>query len=238
MADNAQTPQARATLLLTRPEASARRFLSELSPEALAGVDVLISPLMRIVPTGAAVALAEGEEVIFTSAQAPGLAPAGEGRRAYCVGARTAEAAQEAGWQVALVAETAADLLARMPGGAAPLVHLAGRHRRGELVARLSAAGRPAQVLVLYDQEPQPLSAEAQSALAAPGPTLVPLFSPRSASLFRAEARLLKRVEVIAISDAVTAELGGFGAVHQVPHPTAAEMRRAVEMRLSRPRLA
>jgi uroporphyrinogen-III synthase len=182
-----------AVLLLTRPEPAARRFAAEAEQAVGPFAQVVIAPLQRIVPLGPLPALPPGAALAFTSengvamAVAAGLGgqAAGGPRRAYCVGARTAAAARAAGFE-ARAAEGCADallaaILADPPPG--PIVHLAGRHQRGDLAERLRAAGLPATRIAAYDQQAAEVSDEARAALAGARPVVAPLFSPRSAAL-------------------------------------------------------
>jgi len=136
--------------------------------------------------------LPDGEcsAVIFTSATAveavahlAGSLP----NLAYCVGRQTAARAEAAGFRT-LSADGDADqllalILADPPGGR--LLHLRGEVVRGDLEERLNLARIETVSVAVYRQNPLPLSAEARAVLAAPGVVIVPLFSPRSATLFR-----------------------------------------------------
>lgn len=220
------------TLLLTRPKDAARRFAATLSPKTLAAVDVVISPLLRIEGTGVVPDLDGARGVIFTSAQGVTYAPDGTGQPAYCVGERTAEQATAGGWQVAMIGQDAEDLLRRMakrpPPG--PLLHLSGRHTRGDIAARLTALGISTVAVTLYDQVLQPLTRQAQNALMGQAHVIAPLFSPRSASHFAEQAVNLRQVQAIALSPAVAAALGqGCAAVTIASAPTAREMGDCVE---------
>ena len=169
-------------LLLTRPEAEARRF--EASVRALAPGEwrAVVAPLLEIVPM-AAVEVPE-DVPIFTSAQAVPFAGTGSGRLAWCVGPRTAAAARAAGWSPKEGGGDAEALFAAiLAAPPEPLVHLRGVHSRGALAERLRAAGRTVAERVVYDQRARPLTAEAGTALAGAAPVLAPVFSPRSASL-------------------------------------------------------
>ena len=196
------------TLLLTRPRDSAERFAAAVAAR-VGGVRTVIAPLLRIVPTGEVPDLAGAVGVIFTSAQGVEFAPPGEGRTAHCVGQATAEAAAAAGWAVDIVAPEAEALIAavRERGGPGPLVHLSGRHRRGEIAERLTQAGLPTVVVALYDQELVPLSAEARALLRGETPVVVPLFSPRTARQFVGQAGHPAAALFVAISPAVAREL-------------------------------
>ncbi|WP_276151430.1 MULTISPECIES: uroporphyrinogen-III synthase [unclassified Sulfitobacter] len=226
----------RRALLLTRPRDSAERFLARLPTAPLKGVQLCISPLLEIEPTGEKPDLSQTKGVIFTSARAVALAPPGSGGDAYCVGAQTAAAARMAGWDVRLEAQTADALVAmmrdlRIEG---KLLHLAGAHRRGQIAARLREAGTQVDVITLYDQRLRPLTDAAREMLAGEGPVIVPLFSPRTAEQFVNQTKAFSAVVVAAISPAVGAVLGGksLKGLHIAKAPTGDEMARLVEMLL------
>lgn len=221
-----------ATLLMTRPFRQSEGFIARLDPAVLTGVRIVVAPLLDIVATGAVPELEPYDGVIFTSAQGVEFAPAGGGRAAYCVGLRTAEAARARGWEVEQVARTAAELataLAKVQ--ARRLLHLAGRHRRGDIAADLRHSGKSVDVHVLYDQHARPLSPQAHRALASADRIIVPLFSPRSAALFAKAAPEMGQAIVVALSAAVAEGLGGLKAqdLHVASAPTAKEMIYSVE---------
>jgi hypothetical protein len=152
MADN-DAARPRATLLLTRPRAASERFSAEIIRRDLP-LDIVIAPLMEIVATDPPPPLPVGAELIFTSSNAVGLAGRGAGQRAWCVGARTASAATQAGFDGVVAGFSADDLVALLnderPG--ARLVHLRGRHQRGDVADRLAAAGLSVTSHVVYEQ--------------------------------------------------------------------------------------
>lgn len=203
-------PMTNPILLITRPKRSAERFLARLDPVLLTKVDVVLSPLLEIVPTQNPVNLDAAAAVIFTSANAVSFCPQGQGRIAYCVGEQTAEAANAHGWRSAFAARDADDLVARLTADAlrSRLVHLAGKHRRGEIAARLTANGVQTDVVEVYDQALLSLTVEAQSALASDARVLLPLFSPRTAGHFAAEFQSVQNLQIVAISAAVVEALG------------------------------
>ena len=225
----------RPALLLTRPQSSAESFVSQLDPAVMVGVTVVISPLLEIVPTHAAIAWRGYRGVIFTSAHAPACVAHATRLPAYCVGARTAEAAQQRGWDVRLVAQTAEDLLTQVEQVDGPLLHIAGAHRRGEIADRLSARGMRTDVVVAYQQPEQPLSQAALDLLTGPVPVVAPLFSPRTAILFAEQVKSAANLHVVAMSAAVVEALGGITpkSVQTAAIPTGTEMRRCVEHLLS-----
>ncbi len=203
-------PMTNPILLITRPKRGAERFLARLDPVLLTKVDVVLSPLLEIVPTQNPVDLDAAAAVIFTSANAVSFCPQGQGRIAYCVGEQTAEAAIAHGWRSAFAARDADDLVARLTADAprSRLVHLAGKHRRGEIAARLTASGIQTDVAEVYDQALLSLTVEAQSALASEARVLLPLFSPRTAGHFAAELQSVQNLQIVAISAAVVEALG------------------------------
>lgn len=169
-----------AALLITRPEAQARRLVADLAACGFRPRTV-VSPVIEIRPR--AVTLPLEAELVLTSQNAVAALPPGRWR-AWCVGDRTAEAAREAGIAAVSAGGDAEALLARLvkarPG---PLVHVRGAHATGDLVARLRDAGLAAEEVVAYDQAPRSLTDEAAALLAGEGAVVLPLYSPRSARL-------------------------------------------------------
>ncbi|MFT4014597.1 MAG: uroporphyrinogen-III synthase [Paracoccus sp. (in: a-proteobacteria)] len=164
-------------LLLTRPEAAARRFAAGLD---LPGLRVVISPVLRILPVAHdAAALARAPGLVLTSIHALPAAGPGRGRPALCVGPGTAEAAREAGFAVTRGPGDARGLLPMLRGIPPGWLHPHGRH-----VAR----ALPVPGVVVYDQVAQPLDAAGRAVLAGEGPVILPLFSPRSARLLAGQA--------------------------------------------------
>ncbi|MGC1505521.1 MAG: uroporphyrinogen-III synthase [Sulfitobacter sp.] len=228
-------------LLLTRPRDSAERFAARLSVQAMQGVLTCISPLLEIEPTGSIPDLTDANGVIFTSARAVEIAPAGIGRPAFCVGAQTAKAADKAGWSIKLVAQTADGLVATIREGSVkgPLVHLAGDHLRGHIAERLGQGGTQVEVVTLYAQHLRPLSEAAKTLLAGEVPVIVPLFSPRTAAQFLDQARCLRHTVVVAMSPAVAEVFQARPpkALFIAQEPTADEMADKVEVLLRKDRL-
>lgn len=164
------------TLLLTRPLADSRRFAA-----MLPGMPAVIAPILSIVPVAHDTArLAAAPALVFTSGHAVAAAGAGRRRPAFCVGPRTSELAAAAGFRVIEGPGDAEGLIPLIAGSGLPVLHPHGRH-----LARCL----PVEGMVVYDQQPQPLSSEARALLAGPGPVVLPLFSPRSAALLATEAQ-------------------------------------------------
>jgi uroporphyrinogen-III synthase len=202
------------TLLLTRPQAQAERFA--LAARSRLGVlNVVISPLIEIVPRSKVVVPKGVAGLIFTSENGLAAFAALSARRGlpvWCVGGRTAAAARAAGFDRVRSAGPAGGdaeallrlLLADAPRG--PLLHLRGAHARGDLAARLTAAGLPCDEAVIYDQRALGLNAPARAALSGAGTVLLPLFSPRSVRLFLDDCGVVgARLVPVAISSAAAA---------------------------------
>lgn len=201
---------AQVALLMTRPAAASRRFVGALSADLLAKIEVIHAPLLQITPVEADIDAWAWRGVIFTSAN--GVAAAGAAERAlpaYCVGARTTQAAAKAGWMAEQSGTNAEELLtaliAKHP--ATPLLHLHGRHTRGDVAARLTAAALPCSSKVIYDQALLPLPADTRRAISAQSQVIVPLFSPRTARHFASLGLDPANLTLIALSEAVAVEL-------------------------------
>lgn len=199
-----------ASLLLTRPRPAALRFVAQVEEKIGHFATCLQSPLLRIVPLRMDRPPEVDEEILFSSENAVEVLCASQpadGRRAWCVGARTASRAAEAGFCVLATARTARDLSNELVRArpTAPLVHVAGRHRRGDLAGTLLQSGLTARTAIAYDQVPEPLSVDAISLLQGTGDVVAPVFSPRTAHLLRqaAEGRRA-RLHVVAISEAAS----------------------------------
>lgn len=193
-------------LILTRPLAQSERFAAEVRALWKSPLQIIHSPLIEIVPLPA---LCEAPDaVIFTSAN--GVAAAQrldlpKGLKAWCVGAKTAELADVAGY-IAIAGPgdadgLVADLLAAKPKGR--LAHIRGVHGRGNISARLNAAGLICEDVIAYDQKELVLTKEAKAVLTASDPVIFPLFSPRTATILARQGPLIAPVHVVAMSVAV-----------------------------------
>ena len=219
----------RPTLLLTRPAERAEAFAAAFAARH-PDLPCLIAPVMAIRPC--AFDLPDGADLVLTSQSAiPALPARARGRVAWCVGAATAAAARARGLIVAGEAPDAARLAAllRARRPAAPLLHLAGEHRAGDLAGDLARSGLRAGVVTAYRQEALPLSPAAEALLAGEGPVLLPLFSPRSARLV-ARATIRAPLRIAAMSPAVAAAWSGRppADLRIAAHPTSEAMLHAL----------
>ncbi|MHA7874873.1 uroporphyrinogen-III synthase [Roseivivax sp.] len=222
-------------LLLTRPDRASRGFLEALASDGLRPGAVVISPLIEIVPEGALPDMAGIAGLIFTSAHGvEAYQRAGGPHRPNCfaVGSATAEAARAIGLHPATAEGDAEALIALIqatsPEG--PLLHLRGRHARGDIAARLTEGGIETREAVLYDQRRAGLSPEAQAALGGTAPVVAPLFSPRTADLLAASGPFAAPLYVAAMSGAVAERLKGLPRAELVTaaQPNGTAMRKAL----------
>jgi uroporphyrinogen-III synthase len=220
------------TLLLTRPNHSAQAFVARLSAEVREAADVVIAPLMEVVGLEIKPDLSGIAGVAFTSANGVLHAPLGEGRVAFCVGARTTEAAKAHGWRAQQVGKTAQELIEAFkitpPSG--PILHLGGRHTRGDIAKNLTEVGIQARHIALYDQRLLPLSGEGHAALSSR--CILPVFSPRTAHHLAYQAHgSLGNAYIVALSEAVAGPLRGekTAQLFILPTPDAVYMSKVVE---------
>ena len=213
-------------LIISRPSPAGQTFADAVARACTVPYRVLHAPALHIVPL--AFDMPAVQHVIFTSAHAVMRSAPGQGLTAWCVGGATAAAAAAKGYTVnsadgdadALVAL----ILSQPPTG--PMVHIAGRHRRGAVAARLTAAGLRCATVEAYDQVPQPLPEAVTAAAAGTDPLVAPVFSPRSAQgllTLQGTAPL----HVVAISPAVAALFKAMkpATLLTVGHPDADHMR-------------
>lgn len=221
----------RPVVLLTRPEAASARFAAMLP----AGTPVEIAPMQRIDRLPVDPPLLPGRALIFTSRQ--GVAALGPGQGlAVCVGDATAQAARDAGYDAVSAGADADAVVALVQRDHADraFTHVRGRHSRGAVAARLTAAGIPTDTRIVYDQTALPLSGPARALLTGTDPVLVPLFSPRSAELFVAACPEAPMAEVFCLSTAVAeaAAKGRYRLFTVAGHPTARAMAAALSRRM------
>jgi len=195
----------RITLLMTRPETGSRAFVAALPHAVTQSCEVIISPLIDIAPIDTD--MPDCDAAIFTSTHGVAHGPQAMGRRAYCLGHATTQAARQAGWHAQQAGQDAETLIAALialrPQGR--LVHFSGTHTRGNVAGHLSAAALTANSVAVYDQQVQSLSNIAQKRLNGKIPVIVPLFSPRSALQFSRCAVVAAPLYLAAISTATAA---------------------------------
>ncbi len=180
-------------ILLTRPEADARRSAQRL---AALGHDAVIVPLFEIVATGALQPDGAFTRLLATSAHAFDVSHDTNDLKALrldVVGARTAAAARESGFSrvetVAPDAKSLAMAIARENALPQDFLYLAGRERRPDLEAALGALGhRVTPWLVYAARETDTAAAKLNELWQEQRIDAVLHFSPRSAALYVALA--------------------------------------------------
>ena len=193
-------------LILTRPIARSQAFAKELPPDLRARVSVHFAPLLEIKAIGRRPDLSAHAGVIFSSMSAVAITDPIRSLPAYCIGSRTTKAAKRAGFDARMSGDTADALVVKLSKDRpkAPLLHLHGQHTRGDISKRLSSAGIETESRVIYDQRALKLTNDIRALLISDSPGIVPLFSPRTASLFAEElANAPRSLKVVALSDAV-----------------------------------
>ncbi len=184
MSDNA-TP----LILLTRPQAVSERFADACRTEFGRAFDIAICPLMEIEATVESLLMDGVDGLIFTSEAAVRVFSDLTDARAlpaWCVGDRTAEAANSVGL-LARSAQGNADRLVDAITADAPKgrwLHLHGRDVRGDVSDRLQMAGIHAEAKEIYAQVDIDNSARIQALIEGRRLVIAPLFSPRSAQRF------------------------------------------------------
>ena len=219
------------TLLLTRPEDQSKAFLAECEARAGRRLPAVISPLMRIVPTGLVPDLDAYATVILTSGN--GVRCLSElaslsGRAVRTVGEKTAELARAVGAEARVRGEVVESFLASDEEIRDPVIFCRGEHSRGDLAARLREKGLEVDEAVIYDQQAMPLTSAARTLLTGTTPVVAPVFSPRTATLLKSHGNLSGPLTIVAMSAAVADALGEGAIVEVAPHPTSEAMQSAV----------
>ncbi|MGX9355822.1 uroporphyrinogen-III synthase [Roseobacteraceae bacterium S113] len=172
-------------LILTRPQAASERFAAQVAGQV---DEIVISPILEIVKMPGARPVGTPGSVVFSSEHAVALYEGPRDIPAFAVGGRTARAAREAGFEVALEAPTAQALLDGFPSEVPePVWHVRGQHVAAPIVDVLRARGVTCAQWIVYDQAQQPLAADVMALLQGERHIVLPLFSPRSAALVSQE---------------------------------------------------
>ncbi|MEO1948652.1 uroporphyrinogen-III synthase [Thioclava sp.] len=231
----------RPILLVTRPAVAAEGFVEAFRNRFGQDWPVIVSPLTEIEPLDTPIP--EFQTAIFTSQNAVAAfqrLAQGQGRRAYCVGQRTAQAAREAGFDAIAGpgdAEALSEMIAQRELGG-KLLFLRGEQVAFDLENRLTSAGIETESAIIYRQVSRPLSGEAQAALRASRPVLVPIFSPNAADRFLNSMPDAPKppLFVAAMSEAVASRLKSASLCHLevASHPDAQGMLDALAVLLQR----
>ena len=151
-------------------------------------IPILISPVLRITFKAVTVDVPPNAILIFTSENGvraftqsvPAL-----GRRAFCVGDRTAATAEQLGFKATSANGDATDLVRLMQSQnrSECYIFACGAEVRVDVAVELKTLGFKAEKVVVYAQEPQPFTQDALDLIASETRVILPLFSPRSATL-------------------------------------------------------
>ncbi|MBC7952056.1 MAG: uroporphyrinogen-III synthase [Rhodospirillaceae bacterium] len=207
------------TALVTRPREDSEGVAREL---AARGVDVVIEPLLDIVPVAAHVDIDGVQGILATSAngvRALARVLADRTMPVWAVGDASARVARELGYTTVESAGGDVDTLAalvmdRCKPEAGAFLHAAGTVTAGDLAGRLEAAGFTVRRVVLYEARTATvLSASLTDALSRQGVQVALFFSPRTAATFATLVRAAGlthatgRIIALALSPAVAAAL-------------------------------
>lgn len=233
-------------VLLTRPRAQGEAFARQLTLRFGTRVRPVIAPLMAPDYLSPPIPPGPFAAVVFTSAhgvegalrlglQLPPLA--------WCVGRSTAAAATAAGLTARSADGSADDLVAAIeqdpPNGR--LLYIRGVDTSGDIASTLNSKDIPTVSLQVYLQKPIPFSGESLLLLRNPTPLIVPLFSPRSARLFRQALPpdALADLRIVAMSEAVATAAADIPRTAMViaGNPDAPGMLEGVESLLAAPPL-
>ena len=231
-----------APVLITRPRDEAEALAKALTARFGARVRPVVTPLIAPRFLTPLIPDLPYAAVVFTSAQAV------EGARllqrklpelAWCVGRKTAAVARAAGFDAHSadgdVHALTTAILERPPGGR--VLYLRGVNTHGNLLEKLNSSGIAADESIVYAQEPQALSPEADSLLSSDVDLIVPLFSSSTATLLRAAVPpvIVARLHLAAMSAAVAAAVADLPLSAKViaRHPDLDNMLDAVETLLA-----
>jgi uroporphyrinogen-III synthase len=184
----------------------------------------VISPVLEIAATGAAIPCGDYDAVIVTSAKGVEFANDARSLRGWplhAVGEKTAEAARALGFPPDIVAGNAEAILPRLLKrypSASHFLYLAGRDRQPILEAGLRDAGHEVHTVEVYEaRAARALAAEAVSDIATRRVVAALHYSRRSAEIFLALARdagiadALHNMQHFALSGHVAAPLRTLG---------------------------
>ncbi len=214
-------PKPAPAILLTRPVEGSKRFAEALRNALGSDVKIVISPLTKIEFLEGALELDNLSKLIFTSINGVRAYARHCDRRdipCYTVGDATAAYADSIGLRATSCHGNAQDLIARIlaDGERGPVLHIRGRHSRGEVALSLRNAGCKAEETILYRQIGQTLNNAAVSLFQAKTPVIVPLFSPRGAEQFVQQYHGGAPVLVVAMSAVVAQVARELDALHIV----------------------
>lgn len=197
-----------ATVLITRPLRQGQAFAAALEAAFGGPVQTVISPLIETAPMVVDQDFADVSHVLFTSVngvQQAGRLQVPTTATAWCVGEKTAQAAQVAGFETRTAGGTSEKLMllivAANPVGR--MIHVRGKHTTGDIIGHLAKARITCEPVIAYDQVAIAPTQQAIDLLCGENPVIVPLFSPRTAKLFEQIGVFRAPLHLVVMSEAV-----------------------------------
>lgn len=188
-------------IVITRHIRAAKLTAAQLRVAGADKAPIVISPLIQIHQTSRKLNLNTQQSVVFTSENGVMAAPIPpEGMTAWCVGNRTAHAAQEKGYNVIAANGNAEHLIAIIISSAPknPIVWLRGNHIAVDIEKRLRKVGITICSKVVYDQTYCQLTEEAVDILKSKS-CIIPIYSPRTAAIFSKAAISFPRLDHVIV---------------------------------------
>jgi uroporphyrinogen-III synthase len=222
---------AKPLILITRPQAQAEQFGVAIRDVVGDRADVVIAPVLRVDARDADVE--PTHDVIFSSVNGVRyLAQRGEGRRAFCVGPRTAQAAREVGFDVVEASGNSESLISRIQsfGDLGPLVHARGAHSIGDIATRLTTAGATVTDAVVYTQTEIKLTKGVKEQIRRAKLAILPIFSPRTARILsRQLVGVQAEMRTIALSPEIARHVGFAKEIDVAPSKSAQSMIKCLQ---------
>lgn len=205
------------TILVTRPTEMADEFAQACRKRLGDQARLVVSPVVGIEFFPLDTDLPSDATLVFTSrngVRAWARWNAAPPAATFVVGSATANEARKAGLHPISADGNAGDLirlLQSQPRGLS-FVHVRGAHSAGDLAGTLRKGGASATEIVGYDQITLHLSQEARTALSGQERVILPVFSPRSATVLREQIpQNHAPLVVVAISKAASVPLSDLG---------------------------
>ncbi len=177
------------TILITRPLDAAKDFERLLYAKLGADIPCVVSPLLDIRHLSPKIDVRDVQTVFFTSAHAVrafAKLTAVRGFVCYVVGSATGEAARSAGFDPIEGGGSAESLAKRLLKDhlKGTILYPRGTHVAFDFASALAPSEADFRQEIVYDQCATALSSQAQKILSGKYGVVLPLFSPRSATLF------------------------------------------------------
>ena len=222
-------------LVLTRSHSQSLSFSEALTSSGAALEDIIIDPIVRIVPVTPIKKLKRFKSIILTSSNALKYLPpylAGSRLPAFCAGKSTTEAATSHGFLARCLGETATDLCNALLQSPLPepVAYLCGDHITLDFEEFFRGSKLSVENIICYRQISGKLSRATIRALNENRGSILPVFSQRSGRILCEQKLNWKDHCSVSISNN-TAEIckkAGFGKIIVAAHPSAQSMLSAI----------